>query len=255
MILVITGTIKPEKQKNLVIANEEERLTQYIDSIEFFRDSGAFDKIVFCENSNYSKVYKQLIEIGEKISGDVSNRQCKIEVLQFQGNSEMVKSYGKGYGEGEIMEYLFHNSILMQEELKEENPYFLKITGRLKVINIKKITDSINRKIGKKNLIDCCYFNIPNHTRRDIYDTRFYGMSIKNYQTYFIKAYKKVDDENGIFYEHIFTEIIRKNKLIHKNFPYYPRILGVSGSFGGKYVYTEWKCKIKDGLSKLEFYS
>lgn len=223
------------QMSQLVLRDEEERLKQYKDSIYFFLESGAFSKVVFCENSNYgTEKLSYLTEFAQK-------RGIELELLSFQGNVEMSCIHGKGYGEGEIMDYVFTHSRLVEKE-----PYFVKITGRLKVDNVKDIVKHINQQRT--------YFNIPNRTRRDMYDTRIYSMPVNQFKDFFLNSYKRVMDDQGIFLEMIYTEILQKHSIKVFNLPKYPRIVGMSGSGGGIYEYTEWKCKIRDVFSKMNFY-
>ena len=219
----------------LVIRDEQERLRQYEESICFLLQSQAFSKVVFCENSNYGTEELSHLEKSARQNG------IDLEMLSFQGNVEEVCIHGKGYGEGEIMNYVFSHSRLIKEE-----SYFVKITGRLKVDNVKDIVNHMNQKRT--------YFNIPNRTITNIYDTRIYGMPIEQFKNFFLNSYKQVADKQGIFLEMVYTQILQKYNIRVFNFPRYPRIVGVSGSGGLKYEYTEWKCKIRDVLSQINFY-
>ncbi len=237
MLAIITGTIRPPAGvKQLVLTNEDERLIQYEESLRSLLKTGAFSKVVFCENSNYGteKLY-HLKELAE-------NNGIELELLSFQGDVAQTGIHGKGYGEGEIMNYVLSNSRLAATE-----DFFVKITGRMQIDNIKEISVRLNK--GKT------YFNIPNRTRRDIYDTRIYAMPKKQFVSHFKYSYEKVQDEQGVFLETVYTDILLKNSIHVTNFPRYPRITGISGSNGITYNYTEWKCKIRDILSKLDFYT
>ncbi len=241
MILIITATINPPTQDYLKVNNTGERLSQYKESLIFFISSGAFQKIIFCDNSGYlieNDVLKEEKEIA-------LNNGISLEILSFIGNHEKVKEQGKGYGEGEIMEH-----ILKESKIISKDDYFFKVTGRLKVENINRI---INK--SKSAIKDgICLINVPNHTMHEIYDTRFYGMHISIYEKDFLKAYENVDDQNSVFLETVFTNVLKEKNLKHRNFPLYPRITGKSGTSGGEYVYTEWKCRIKDIMSKFNYY-
>ncbi len=236
MILIITGTIAPKKQDKLTVSDTDERLKQYVDSIEFYIVSGAFKKIIFCDNSNY------LCEETDKtLANKAMSNGVELEIFHFDGDSEKVLHKGKGYGEGEIMEYIFTQSTLLQGETR-----FFKVTGRLMVHNIKELV----KKIGDRDI----YINIPNRNEKSMYDTRLYAIKTDIYKKCFLKAYESVDDDNGYYLEHVFADGIKNNLLKSRNFAKYPRITGVSGTFGSRYVYTEWKCKIKDFLSKFNYY-
>lgn len=236
MLAIITGTIKPDQEiEQLVLRNPEERLRQYIDSLLFLIDSGAFSGIVFCENSNFD--LKQF----DTVRNSAQKKKVALEIFSFQGNAEETSAHGKGYGEGEIMDYVFSSSNLIKEA-----PCFVKITGRLKVENIRAIT---TRMDARKT-----YFNIPNRTRRDMYDTRIYAMPTEQFQSKFRKQYYRVKDGEGIFLEKVYTQILEEEKIRVTNFPRYPRIVGISGSMGIPYSYVEWKCRIKDLLSHFNYY-
>jgi hypothetical protein len=237
LLAIITGTIRPPAGvSQLVLINEDERFDQYEAGLCSLLNTGAFSKVVFCENSNYGieKLY-HLKELAEK-------NRIELELLSFQGDTVQTGIHGKGYGEGEIMAYVFVNSRLAAGE-----GFFVKITGRMRIDNIKKIAGRLNQ--------EKTYFNIPNRTRRDIYDTRIYAMPRKQFERYFKDSYEKIQDEQGIFLEMVYTDILLQNGIRVNNFPRYPRITGISGSNGISYGYTEWKCKIRDILSKLNFYT
>lgn len=231
MLAVITGTIKPDSAvSQLTIRDEEERLKQYIEGIIFLVESRAFSKIIFCENSNYGTgKFEDLRKLADE-------QHVILELLSFQGNVRLTSFHGKGYGEGEIMKYVFEKSQLIREE-----DFFVKITGRMKVVNIRDIVMRLNR--------EKTYFNIPNRTLRSLYDTRMYAMPIKLFIDNFINRFDQVMDEKGYYLEHVYTQILKDNEICVTNFPRYPRIVGVSGSTGNVYTYTEWKCKIKDIVS------
>lgn len=236
MLAVITGTIKPAIQMSqLVLRDEEERLKQYEDSIRFLLCSHAFSKVVFCENSHYgTERLSYLTEIARE-------NGVELELLSFQGNEEKACIHGKGYGEGEIMDHVFSHSKLIRAE-----DYFVKITGRLRIDNIKDIVNCMKQQRT--------YFNIPNRNLRNIYDTRMYGMPVNQFKDCFLHSYGQVMDEQGIFLEVVYTKILKERNIKVHNFPNYPRVVGISGSGGVVYDYTEWKCKIKDVLSYMNLY-
>ncbi len=236
MVLIITGTISPMVQDSEVVVRDcKERLKQYKDCIYFFLESGAFRKIIIGENSNYPQ--DELEEVFHK----AKERNVELEYLTFQGDSDATRKHGKGYGEGEIMKYIFQNSKLLAGETS-----FMKITGRLKLDQACKLVKKC--KEGRT------YFNIPKPDLRDWYDTRLYVMPVKIFQAYFIDAYKRVEDSEKRYLEVVYTDVLEEHKIKVNNFPRFPRVVGVSGSTGAAYVYSEWKCKIKDVLSIVQYY-
>ena len=99
------------------------------------------------------------------------------------------------------------------------------------------------------------YFNIPNRTRKDIYDTRIYAMPIEQFREEFMPVYTQVMDDEGVYLEHVYTRQIVNRGIRVYNFPVYPRIEGISGSGGTIYAYSEWKCKIRDVVSRFNYYT
>lgn len=237
MLGIITGTVKPSAQMGqLAVRNEEERLAQYKEGLKSLLDARVFSKLIFCENSNYGADELSVLD------GIARDNGTELELLSFQGDTESICMHGKGYGEGEIMEYVLSNSRLIKGET-----YFVKITGRLKVDN--------GRELVNKLLESRTYFNIPNRTIKNFYDTRIYGMPIQQFKDFFLRSYRQVMDDQGIFLETVYTKILQNNGIKVYNFPRYPRIRGVSGSGGIAYDYTEWKCKIRDVLSLMNVYT
>ena len=116
MLAIITGTIRPpQKMKQLVLRDENERFKQYEEGLRFLLESRAFSKVIFCENSGFG---------AEKLScliDMVSGKDMELELLSFQGDVEKACTHGKGYGEGEIMKYVFSHSRLILGE-----PFFVR---------------------------------------------------------------------------------------------------------------------------------
>lgn len=235
MILIMTATVCPDKRMGQTALNTfEERKRQYEESLKFYIFSQSFEKIIFCDNSNYN------IDADGRFMKYAKENHVELKILFFTANIEECLKRGKGYGEGEILQYAIDKGGVCGED------YFVKVTGRLIVTNIKKIVGVLDERKS--------YFNIPNRTRRDFADTRMFAMAIRVFEQFFARAYMEVCDNKGYYIEHAYTDVLNISDIVHCNFPVYPRITGVSGTFGGDYTYKEWKCKIKDMLSKVQYY-
>ncbi len=216
VVLIITGCISPNlHQQFLVLKDENERLKQYISSILFYIEESPLKKIVFCENSNYK--YSGIGEL-EKIA---ENSGKQFEWLSFQGDFERVKTDGKGYGEGEIIEYALNNSKMMQQCIS-----FAKVTGRLKIRNINDFFVKIKTNRN--------YFN------RDIYggrgvDTRFYICNKDFFNTHLLTAYRELIVDGRMFsIENVYYKILKKIGCF-SSLRSYPDFQGVSGGNGINY--------------------
>lgn len=212
MILLITGCIKPFNVEYLALTDEKIRLKEYINSIKYAICNSKFDSIVFCENSNYAYDYNELFILAKEY-----NKQ--LEILSFLGNASEQQKHGKGYGEGEIIDYIIRNSQLIKKE-----EFFCKITGRLIVENFNKIIKNNNK----------CIFNRNYYTKASV-DTRLYCCSMEIYERYFRDAYKRVDDASGRYMEVVFFDILNANHINYSCFSRRVAFKGVSGSSGIEY--------------------
>jgi hypothetical protein len=139
-----------------------------------------------------------------------------IEFLSFQNNRELVRSKGKGYGEGEIVLHaLTHSKTLASA------PCFAKSTAKLYVANYRKCLAAFNGEfmcgIYGKNRIRCL-------------DARFYLSSRDFWLRHFSRAHFQVDDSNGYYIEHSYLDRLRENGIKSFTLPVPPLIEGRSGS-------------------------
>lgn len=215
-VLLITGCISPEiNQQHLCISDSKQRYEQYITSISFYIEKSLFKSIVFCENSNCAYPPNSgLKELAKKFSKN-------FEWICFSGDKEEVLNKGKGYGEGEIIEYaLEHSKILIQAS------WFIKTTGRIIVKNVNKIVPKLKLNMN--------YFNFDLFRTCGI-DTRFYCCTVELYKKYLLSAYRRCSDyENEMSLEDIFYDCLIKTGKFHC-LPYYPFFSGVGGSHGEVY--------------------
>lgn len=222
MILVMTASIKPAQISQLCLTDVETRLKQYCSALRFYIKCNKFDKIVFCDNSNYSYEYKIELQLAEY-------KKVQLEILKINSDYECVEKFGKGYGEGEILEYVILNSRLLKTE-----DYFYKITGRLIVRNIARL-------IKKNN--ETALFNRNLYAYKSL-DTRFWGIKKEEYIHCLLESYKKVNDDKGKYLEMVFKRDLEKASVKYKSFCAFPLIEGYSGTVGKAYMETKWYTKI-----------
>lgn len=228
--LLITGCIMPCKnQPYLVLKDDRKRLEQYCSCIRYYIKSKCFDQIVFCENSNY--ICEDEYSIGEY----ARLYNVKFEWIKFRGNEKKVEKLGKGYGEGEIIRYAINNSYIIQKCNR-----FIKVTGRLKVVNIKEIIEKFDDSSN--------YFNADLKRSRGI-DTRFYCVNKQFFINRLLEVYKYVDDMKlEMSIENIYFEVLFYNGLTTiRCLPLYPKFEGISGGTGE--VYTKKIYLVEDALS------
>ena len=237
IVLLITASILPQEKRFLKVREPRQRLNQYLDSLKFYITKTNITKIVLCDNSGYEFPSADIITLAKKYGK-------KIEIVQFIGNREKIIVNGKGYGEGEIIEYALANSHLLREA-----KYFIKITGRIKVTNIDKIIEKMDiTKVYMNKVIR--NFGKPQKEKK--IDTILYGIPKEIYVAALVDTYMDVCDKRGIYLEHVFYDRIVKSKLVIYNIPQFPVIKGVSGSLGSQYQETiGWERCLYELLSSL----
>lgn len=122
-VILLTACVNPGNMVNTVLVDAEIRRKQYIDALKFYLAETDYP-IVFIENTeeNFSDLFKDYIT------------SKRLEYITFQGNNNLYQKRGKGYGEAVIIEYALRYS-----QFIHECEYVVKITGRLKLINMKWI--------------------------------------------------------------------------------------------------------------------
>lgn len=214
-LLILTSCINPPKQDFLMLTDQTERYTQMIDSIKYYITAGVFKNIVVCDGSNYNLENEEI-----RNNADINN--INLEILYFNQDFSSVRKFGKGYGEGEIMRYIIENSQLYRKATN-----FIKITGRLKIININKIYHRLNPQNN--------YFNFFPATKIGCVDTRFYMIQKVIYESVLINSYKKVNDRLRNSYEYCFTDDLHNNNIRFYCFPEVPEFIGYSGTTNTRY--------------------
>jgi hypothetical protein len=217
--ILITSSVKVSAPYTS-LTNEEERAKLTLEALKKWLAIAPTYKIVICDGSNYN------------FSNDCKKSfpNADIECLFFENNTSLVSEYGKGYGEGEIIEFALKNSSF----LKHEN-FFIKCSARIWVKNFNKILISWN------GIFECDLGLKRNNLRVPIIpyyvDTKFYIVNKNFYLKHFLNVYKNVRDKEWNFIEHeFFKSLVSINKKVgHYLVSQKPIILGVSGTYGTKY--------------------
>lgn len=212
------------------LKDKDSRIGLTLQSIEKWLAISPNLRLVVCDGSNYD------------FSGIVLEKfpHASIECLFFQNSSQMVGKYGKGYGEGEIVNYAIANSVYLKE-----SDYFAKCTGKLWVENFVDCVAGWNGTcLCKGYFADVFSFK---RTRFEYIDTRFYLVSKSFYSKYLSSAYLNVGGERGLSLEHCFRDVILENKFGKILFNVPPVICGVGGG-SGTYYKNNLKRKIKESI-------
>ena len=102
---------------------------------------------------------------------------------------------------------------------------FCKLTSKLYIDNLDKL------KLNKRK---CTCFQ-EYMTFDDMVDTRFFVMEKSIFQKYFLNVYQEVNDEKKHFLEHVYYDVLKRNKIVYKSFRQFPIIRGKSGTSNRDY--------------------
>ena len=139
IVILMTACVYPKNMIQTIVQDPGVRKRQYLDAINYYLQETDFD-IVFCDNSD-------VVIWDEIIHQDKAHR---LEYLTFNGG-EKDKDRGKGYGEANIIKYALSHSCLLREAR-----YVIKITGRVKVLNINNIRGLLSKKKISKVVVSLC---------------------------------------------------------------------------------------------------
>ena len=213
--LLLTGTIDPSKFNNTMttLTDVHIRLHQYEVAIEWWIRKSNFKNIIFIENSGFPfgvRKYTQLAELTQK----------KFEYIQGTPFVEETIAHGKSYGEIKLISEAIEKSMLLKSEKS-----FYKCTGRL-------IIKNVNRILRTKYKSDTVFTGVPADKWAF---TWFFSVNIDFYKKYLSDAYKYVEDQKGVYMEHIYYERLLEHSKLIDTFYVYPNVDGVSAGTNSQY--------------------
>jgi hypothetical protein len=198
--LLLTWTIAPSNwiskfnYKNSL--DPKKRLKEYENSIKYYIEDSLFEKIVFCENSNYSCENRKT-----EMYKFAKDNNKKLEILQFQWNVEKTLELSYSYWEGECIDYAYENSDLLKGSLNR-----WKITWRYIIKNINDLIKTSDR-----------YENLLFRWLRPLWffaiDTSIFKVSNNTYKKYLYDAKNDITRENNKCIENIFYDRIRNKNI------------------------------------------
>lgn len=213
-VILLTGTITPNTFSDLTIKDPEIRRKQYLEALIFYLKKTEF-KIVFAENS------------GDPLQNFPLNPD-RIEYLSFL-SFPIKPDRGKAFKEMEIIEFALQNSKFLKDAKS-----VVKITGRLKVLNIKNLSRKFlkNKRI-RINIVSAYAYAINNMDARCFFFSLDFWPNLK-YEGGNLAPPNNFEKSlwNAIFQ----YQRLEGNNFIPLNTPL--RIKGKSGAFGHNYKHN-----------------
>lgn len=215
----------------VALSDTEERTRLALESVAQWLQINPNLSLVLCDGSSF--------DFGNLVAKHFP--LANIECLCFENNQELVKKYGRGYGEGEIVRYALHHSKLIAMA-----GCFTKCTSKLWVKNYKQCLSNWNNTLLCKGVF-LNVFSPFKKTQFSYIDTRFYITSIATYTEYFEDAHLGIDVHLGRSLEDRFFDIFAINHIQKALFSVAPIIEGVGGGIGFYYK-NPLKRRIKESL-------
>lgn len=199
-IVILTATILPHATHGIYCVNqtEQQRYMEYKRNLAFLARSKIFKRIVFLENSR-SQYLSELCSYAKILEGYGS----KMEVYHYPIADESIV-LGKGYGEG----CLIKDFLLAQNDIGD-NQYFLKITGRYKVINIRRLVRSFMCGLMEYPSID--FIGAGFRTLQsgvNVVSTAVLVSKVGFWKEHLIDSYMAVDDKRGLAFEAVIRRVL-----------------------------------------------
>lgn len=212
--------------KYTALSETELRLTETIKSLEKWTTTPDIGKIVICDGSGF--------DITPYVH-HLKDKGIDLEVLTFKNDAAGVLIKGKGYGEGQIVNYaLSHSRIL------SNSTAFAKCTSKLWVSNYSSCIAGFNGRFS---------FDFNGWLTPKFIDTRFYIAALDQYKKLLSDAHIQVDDDAGYYLEHAFKDALSGVKSLDYAMVPTPRIQGVSGSTAKSYQTSSFKSLLRDARS------
>jgi hypothetical protein len=217
--------------RGVALKDTDERIRLALESIEQWLKIDPTLCLVLCDGSSYD------------FSTIVTERfpSSNIECLYFENDQELVKKYGRGFGEGEIVRYAVENSKSITV-----SGCFTKCTSKLWVENYKECLEEWNGNLLLKGVFENV-FSIIKETKLSYIDTRFYITSTEFYKKFFQNAHNQVNVNSGHGLENCFFDNLVKYKINHALLKTPPVISGVGGGIG-IYYKNSLKRRLKEIL-------
>lgn len=241
--LVVTSAIFT-RDPYLTVRDPGVRFEQLCSSMICWLRVQCVGSIVLCDNTATDLALPGL----ERLARQTGKR---LEVLSFLGDQDRVATYGKGYGEGEIMRHLLNHSLLLRE-----TGSFFKVTGRVFVENFDEIRAAEEgietvfnlRMTPWKRALWTLIARTPfgtalNDRGAGFIQTVFYKCGVQYYRDHLLDCHLEVNDRKDLSLENrMFLPLMRHG---FANFAIRPRLVGTCAGLGSLYGCSDFPEEVK----------
>ena len=228
-VLVTSSVVAHDASVRL--RDTDERLRLAMESVAEWLKIEPRQPLVLCDGSsfNFTKLVQKAFP------------KARIECLPFENPQELVRQFGRGYGEGEIVRYALHHSHFISEA-----NCFAKCSSKLWVKNFHECMQWWNGDFLCKGVF-LEVFSPLKKTKLHHIDTRFYVASKSFYELHLMDAHQKINVEAGYGLEECFRDVLMQSSIRGVLIPVPPLIQGVGGGTA-KYYQNSTRRVLKERL-------
>jgi len=226
VILTCTAIV----HKNIVVArnNLDDRITDYVNAINFWRECPQIDNVIVVDNSGFD--FSNFFDINDN----------KIEFLSFNAGDSFNFELGKGFGEYLILKYAVDNSKILGRSTN-----VFKCTGRYTIKNAREI---VSKCLSGTDI------NADLSRNLSWADSRFFAAKLDFYNIA-MPYLASINEKHGLYMEMSLAQAIHAYMAIgHKwnLLPVVPLFQGYYGRDNLKYSESALKFFVKKILKKLK---
>jgi hypothetical protein len=226
--ILITSAINVSADKT-ALRNSSDRLTETLKGLQEWLRLPCAPRIVLCDGSGF--------DLGPFLADLPCETKKRVEHLSFTNSVDMVRTRGKGWGEGEIVNFALEHS----ETLRAASA-FAKCTGKLWIPNYVQCVRKFNGVAS---------FDFNGRLKPRFIDTRFYIVSKDFFFARLANVYKTVQDNQGFYLEHAFLHALGDVHPGNYAMLPVPWIQGTSGSMATRYEQPRLKRLVRSGRTLL----
>jgi hypothetical protein len=213
VLVLITATINSGQTPGVKRNDPEQRRQDYLRIFREWISLNCGADILFCENSNADLSSFRELTVYKK-------NKAKIRLISFPGN-DGARHKGKGYGEMEIIRYVFDKV----PDLKNYR-YIVNVSGRYQIKNAVDLLGRI-RNMSADLICDI-------HANLTYGDTRTVAFKPEVALAHLIPYQEEADENHGLVIEHVMARCLHRTLLGGGSWaplPCTPYCDGVSGTW------------------------
>ena len=214
LVLITTATKPPPGVFALEMTNFAKRIITAKAGVFFWSALGA-QKIVIADATGQTLLNQEEVQLLKQMN-------VEVEQVSYLQNIELVKTKGKGYGEGALIKFALHTSLFLQSCSN-----FFKCTGKVYCRNFGEI-----QKVIQQNNLRNMFWREAHYS--GALDSRFFYTSKDFCENFVLPAYENVDDKAGIMAEYCIQQVAQEH--LKPGTSLRPILSGFSGSVNKPYM-------------------